>query len=178
MTVKGNQPRLEADLALLFARSPGPGQDGRHVEHTHKAHGRLETRSLSASTDIRGYLDWPGVEQGLCLERHVVSLATGEVSLERVYGLTSLKTDQLDLTTLLQRWQGHWGIENRLHWVKDVVLHEDASRVRTGQAPLILATLRNTVVSLLRAVGFDSITQGLRHFVLNLDEVIAFVCGP
>jgi Transposase DDE domain len=177
MTVKANQPTLQADLDLLFKRLPGPHQDLRMVQQTSKAHGRLETRTLWASADVKGYLDWPSVEQGLCLERRVVQLATGEISTERVYGLTSLAATQLDLAKILQRWRGHWGIENRLHWVKDVVLKEDASRVRTGQAPLILATLRNALVSCLRAVGFDSITQGRRHFALNLDEALAFICG-
>ena len=55
MTVKANQPRLYADLALLFKRPTGPNQDLRFIEHTSKAHGRLETRSLWASTDLQGY---------------------------------------------------------------------------------------------------------------------------
>jgi len=177
MTVKANPPHLYADLDLLFKRPPGPNQDLRRVEQTSKAHGRLETRRLWASSDSKGYMDWPGVEQGLCLERRVVRLATGEITTERVYGLTSLCADDLDLTQLLHRWRGHWAIENRLHWVKAVVLNEDASHVRTGQAPMILATLRNLVVSCLHAVGFDSITQGRRHFALNFDAAIAFICG-
>jgi hypothetical protein len=81
----------------------------------------------------------------------------------------------------MQRWRGHWSVENRLHWVKDVVLDgrvKDASRVRTAQAPMILATLRNTLVSFLRVLGFDSITHGRRHFVLNFDEAVACICSP
>jgi hypothetical protein len=113
----------------------------------------------------------------LGLERRVVRLATGEISTERVYGLTSLAANQLDLAKILQRWRGHWAIENRLQWVKDVVLKEEASRVRTGQAPMILATLRYARVACLRAFGCDSITQGRRHFALNFDEAVAFICG-
>jgi hypothetical protein len=177
MTVKDNQPTLVADLALLFKRPPGPGQDLRTVAQTSKGHGRLETRTLSASADVKGFVDWPSLEQGLCLQRRMVDLATGVISTEQVYGLTNLRTDQLDLSQLLKRWQGHWGIENRLHWVKDVVLKEDASRVRVGQAPFVLATLRNALVSCLRALGFDSISQARRHFALNLDEALAFICG-
>jgi len=176
MTVKANQPRLYADLALLFRRPPGPQQDLRKVEQTSKTHGRRETRTLWASADVQGYLDWPGLAQGLCLERRVIQLATGKVSIERVYGLTSLSPDQLDLLALLQRWRGHWSIEKRLHWVKDVVLKEDASRVRTAQAPLILATLRNTVVSCLRMLGFERFTHARRHFALHFDQAVACIC--
>jgi hypothetical protein len=170
MTVKDNQPTLHADLDLLFSRAPEPAQDLRHVEQTSKGHGRLETRTLWASADVKGYIDWPALEQGLCLERRVITLSTGEITPERVYGLINLTPDQLDLSKVLQRWRGHWG--------KDVLLKEDASRLHTGQAPLILATLRNLLVSCLHALGFASITQGRRHFALNFDEAIACICGP
>ena len=178
MTVKENQPSLYADLALFFKRPAGPQQDLRRVQQTSRGHGRLETRTLWATADVKGYLDWPSLEQGLCLERRVIHLDTGEISTERVYGLTSLAANQLDLTKILQRWRGHWAIENRLHWVKDVVLKEDASRVRTGQAPMIFASLRNALVSCLHALGFSSITDGRRHLTLNFDEAVAFICHP
>ncbi len=178
MTVKDNQPRLLADLETLFDRRPGPHQDLRRVQQTSKGHGRLETRTLSASADVKGYLDWPGLEQGLCLERRVIQLATGEIATEVAYGLTNLSPNQLALPLLLERWRGHWGIENRLHWPKDVVLKRDASRVRTAQAPMILATLRNALVSFVRALGFASVSQGRRHFALNFDDAVAFICNP
>ena len=177
MTVKENQPGLYADLELLFKHQVGSAQDLRQTVQNSKGHGRLETRTLLASSALNNYLDWPGLKQCLCLERRVIRLSTGEISTERVYGLTSLAPDQLDLAKMLQRWRGHWTIENRLHWVKDVVLKEDDCRVRTGQAPLLLAMLRNALVSCLHAVGFDSITQARRHFALNLDEALACVCG-
>jgi len=175
MVVKDNQPRLLTDVAQLFSRPPGPGQDLRRVQQVSKGHGRLETRTLSASADLAGYVDWPGVAQGLCLERTILRLATGETTHERVYAITSLRPEQLDLAKLLTRWRGHWGIENRLHWVKDVVCDEDASRVRSGQAPTILVILRNAVVSWLRTCGYNSLTAGRRHFALHLDEALASV---
>ena len=59
--------------------------------------------------------------------------------------------------------QHHWGIENRLHWVRDVTLDEDRCRVRTGHGAEIMATLRNLAISLLRLAGWDNIAAGLRH---------------
>src|SRR5258708_16616536 len=97
MTVKDNQPRLLADLTTFFRRPPGPNQDLRSVEQTTKGHGRLETRTLSASTDAKTYLDWPFAEQALCLARRVIKLSTGEVSTEKAYGLTSLAPTQVAL---------------------------------------------------------------------------------
>ncbi len=135
MTVKDNQARLHADLALLFRTAPGPHPDLRCVQHVSKAHGRLAIRTLWASADVKAYLDWPALKQALCLERRLVRLATGEISTERVDGLTSLAPDQLDLSQILQPWRGPWSIENRLHWVKDGVLKEDVrcARTATGQ---------------------------------------------
>jgi len=59
--------------------------------------------------------------------------------------------------------KGHWGIENQLHWVRDVPYDEDRSQVRTGHAPRIMATFRNTAISLLRMTGCSCIAAGLRH---------------
>lgn len=73
MVVDDNQPRLKADVALLFEVPPGPGQDRRVVQQVSKGHGRLETRTLSASTDLKGYVSrarvTPGTSRGLSLDR-------------------------------------------------------------------------------------------------------------
>lgn len=177
MVVKDNQPRLLTDVAQLFQRRPGPGQDLRTTVQVSKGHGRLETRTLSASADLSDYSDWPGLTQGLCLQRDILRLSTGEVSHETVFAITSLSAHDLDLASLLQRWRGHWGIENRLHWVSDVLFQEDASRVRTGSTPLVLSRLRTLVISCLRAFGYDSIKAGRRHFALHPNQAFALVCG-
>ena len=177
MTVKDNQPSLLADLTTFFSRRPGPGQDLRSCQQTTKAHGRLETRTLWASADVHPYLDWPGVQQALCLERRSIRLSTGEISTEVVYGLTSLTPDQLDLAKVLLRWRGHWGIENRLHWVRDVILAEDTCRVHQAAVPQVLAALRNAVISFCRAIAMPNIKDARRHFALNLDQALSFVCG-
>jgi hypothetical protein len=176
MVVKDNQPRLLADLETLFTRPPGPAQDLRTVQQVTKAHGRLETRTLSASVDLKGYLDWPGVEQGLRLERRVYYLASGKQFCEVDYALISLPPDQIDLQTILTRWREHWHIENKLHWVRDVVMGEDASRVRHDSAPQVLAALRNAVITLVKLFGFDSLTQARRHYALNFHEAASVVC--
>ena len=69
----------------------------------------------------------------------------GRETVERAYAITSLPVERADAARLLSIWRGHWGIENRLHWVRDVVFGEDQSRVRTGSAPQLPAALRNLV---------------------------------
>ena len=175
MTVKGNQPTLLADLETLFNHPTIRPNDLRQVQHTSKARGRVEKRILYASTDLNAYLDWPSVGQVFCLERHVLRLKTKHSSLERVFGITSLTPDQLDLAKVLQRWRDHWSIENRLHWVKDTLFGEDACRVRSHHAPHTFACLRNTVISIIHLNGFQSVKAAREHFALHLPHALAVV---
>jgi len=80
----------------------------------------------------------------LTRERTVEGVKTVEV----VYGITSLSEPRADAARLLELTRGHWGIENKLHYVRDVTPGEDACRVRKGVAPQVLAALRNAVVFL------------------------------
>ncbi|WP_143556798.1 transposase [Sanguibacter antarcticus] len=70
--------------------------------------------------------------------------------------------------------QGRWRIENRLHWVRDVVYEEDHSTVQTSNAPHAMATLRSTATSLLRLPGWTNTTAGLRHYVRHDQPVADF----
>ena len=114
------------------------------------------------STTLNGYLDWPGLGQVCCVER--VRRHRGRETVERAYAITSLLPERADAARLLEIWRGHWGIENRLHWVRDVVFGEDISQVRTGSAPQLLAALRNLVTGILRLGGVKNISAALRHY--------------
>ena len=85
----------------------------------------------------------------------------GKVSSEVRYAITSLD-ESVGAAKLLRLVRGHWGIENRLHYVRDVTLGEDGSQVRTGSAPEVMAALRNVVIGMLRAAGWVNIAAGLR----------------
>ena len=87
----------------------------------------------------------------------------GKKTVEVVYLITSADVRTAPPATLAAWVQGHWGIENRLHWVRDVTFDEDRSQVRTGTAPQVMATLRNLAISLLRLAGWTNIARGLRH---------------
>lgn len=84
-------------------------------------------------------------------------------STETVYAVTDLTAEQGRPDQLATWLRGHWCIENRLHWVRDVTFGEDLSRVRTGNAPQVMATLRNLAISLLRLTGATNIAKALRH---------------
>lgn len=121
----------------------------------------MEYRRLRSSPRRREYLDWPGVEQVCVLER--VRGVGGVEQRETVFGITSLTPKEASAGRRLELTCGHWGIENELHWVKDVVLGEDACRVRTHGGPQILSGLRNAALGLLHQNGLGQIASALRH---------------
>lgn len=78
--------------------------------------------------------------------------------------LTSQSRHQSASPAVLATWvQGHWRIENQLHWVRDVTYDKDRSQIRTGHAPTVMATLRNAAISILRLAGWTNIAAALRH---------------
>ena len=95
--------------------------------------------------------------------------------MERAYAITSLPPGRADAARLLELWRGHWGIENRLHWVRDVVFGEDLSQVRTGSAPQLLAALRNLVAGMLRLCGVKNISAALRHYSWKPWETLTLI---
>jgi predicted transposase YbfD/YdcC len=178
LTVKGNQPTLAAALTLLF--DPGwdvPLVDRREARHFDKGHGRSrEVRHLIASTDLVGYVAWPGMAQAFRIER--TWQEHGEDKREVRYGITSLPPEAGPPHRLLALKRRHWLIENQAHRGKDVNLDEDASLVHTGAGPTVLALLRDTALSVLRSVGCRTIAAQLRRHSQNPQDAVALVTAP
>lgn len=80
-----------------------------------------------------------------------------------VYLITSAGFETASPQVLAEFVRGHWGIENRLHWVRDVTFDEDHSQVRTGNSPQIMASLRNAAITLLRLAGYSNIAAALHE---------------
>jgi len=167
--VKANQPQLFEDLRLLFAPPEPAKRAGVGIlrlpeylaQTTDKGHGRLEIRSIRVSSELKGYSDWPGLEQVFEIRRRWKY--KGEWREAVLYGITSLPAAIAEPLHLLKIKRGHWTIENPLHYVKDVTLGEDRSTVHKDNGPKIMAALRNTAVSLLRYAGFSTIAARLRY---------------
>jgi hypothetical protein len=96
-------------------------------------------------------------------------------STEVAYGVTSLNCQRADAARLGGLLRGQWSIENRLHWVRDVVFAEDHSRVRTASGPQVTASLRNLVIGLLRLAGHASIARALRWIARNPTRALALL---
>ncbi len=125
---------------------------------------------MEATASLNKYLDWPGVGQVFRIERR--RRKGDKESVEVMYGITSLSTNQADATRLLALSRGHWSIENRLHWVRDVTLREDECRVRHPVIAQTLACLRNAAIRLLRSTGRIPLVAALEYFAEHRDDAI------
>ena len=152
MTVKGNMPTLYRQLKKLpWARIPAASSVSRD-------HGRRSRRTIKAVL-APAWIEFAGAAQVAQLRRTVTT--KGKKTVEVVYLITS---DHGASPATLAAWvRGHWEIENKLHWVRDVTYQEDRSLVRTGNAPRVMATLRSLAISLLRLDGHANIAAANRH---------------
>lgn len=123
---------------------------------------------------MAGHLEWPGLQQVCRIERTVNE--KGCVTTEIAYAITSLTAERASAAELLAYNRGHWGIENRLHWVRDVSLGEDACRANVQNCPQNLAALRNVSLTLLRRSGVNEILSTLRDFATRPYDVLKFLC--
>lgn len=179
MAVKDNQPELEAALRTLFTAEPWlvhewGAEVWRHTT-TEQGHGRLEERTLTASTTLNDYLDWPGLGQGLCRRRRWIELATGEVHQQVRYAVTSLRPQRATCRQLARLWRGHWSIENKVHHVRDVSFGEDAIRAYRGNTAHALASLHNAAVNLLRQAGWRQIADAIRHHAAHTHRALRLI---
>jgi predicted transposase YbfD/YdcC len=126
----------------------------------HRAHGRVEIRTLKAVT-VRG-LGFPHASQVLQVTRKTRDLHSRRRRTVVVYAVTSLAHAQASPARLADLLRGHWSIENGLHWVRDVTFTEDASQVRSGTAPQVMACLRNLAIGVLCRAGPVNLAAALR----------------
>ena len=134
-----------------------------------KGHGRRERRTLKATTALNEYLDWPGVAQVGQVESVVVK--QGKTTTEVRTFITSVPRPEAEAGRLLAWVRGHWSIENRSHHVRDVTMGEDASRVRKGSGPQVMAAVRNATIGFLRLTGATNIAAAIRRNASRVGEL-------
>jgi hypothetical protein len=142
------------------------------AETLEKGHGRIETRRIMVSAEVVPHLEWPGAAQvaRIWRERRIGDKVSAEVA----YVVTSLPASEAGPDRLLALVRAHWGIENRLHHVRDVAMDEDRCRVRAGARAL--ASIRNLALSLIRARGM-SVPEARENFREDRAQAIAAVTG-
>ena len=157
LLVKGNRKSLYEDIEFCFEGS-NASYDYAETEDRHGD--RWEHRRLCATDMLKDYPDRPGHAQAIRMES--VRLVKGKATRQVRYVITSLGT-QVSAARLLRLMRGHWGIENRLRYVRDFTMGEDGSQARAKSAPQVLAALRNLVVNMLRMSGATNIAATIRH---------------
>jgi len=181
--VKGNQPQLEEDIRLWFEPEPDPipGQgrlpkDFETVKETSKGHGRLEERTLTVSSQLNDFLNWPYLQQVFRLERRFVFTKTGKIQEQVIYGITSLSRQEITPRNLLKKIRAYWGIEYGLHYRRDVTLREDRTRMTKGNAGRIMACLNNLVIGLVfTKTQFASLPHARRFFDAHPSQAFSLI---
>lgn len=181
--VKDNQANTRQAMEQLFAPEksvPGlgcPAMDFESAQTTDKQAGRIETRQITVSSLMTDYLDWPYLGQVFKLERRFTSLATGEVETEIQYGLTSLMRKQAGPEKLLAIVRSEWGIENGLHYRRDVTFEEDQTRMTDKKMGRAMAIINNLVISLINSQGYSNHAQARREYNASPGKALALISG-
>lgn len=163
LSLKGNQGNLEKSVQEVFSGE----KKARFVESIcteyetiEKGHGRIESRHYKA-IDVKNLpidiADWKGIES--IVEVKAIREIKEKKEEETRYYISSLEADAQKLAGYIR---GHWGIENSLHWVLDVTLNEDQSRIRAGHAAKNLAVMRHTAINLIKLDSSKGSVRGKR----------------
>ncbi|MDP1620086.1 MAG: ISAs1 family transposase [bacterium] len=169
-TVKGNQRKLQDDIALLFHQRGAP----HHVDVSPPDHGRVETRRIWCSTALNTFLDFPHVGQVFMIEREVLHKKSGQLTTELALGITSHTPEQASPKSVLTTNRGHWVIENSCHYVIDWNFHEDRSRICAGHGPANVSRLRRFAVGVLKAFSDGNTTIAEKMRRLNRNTRLVF----
>jgi predicted transposase YbfD/YdcC len=166
ITVKGNQPKLLTQLSAQFEQLPPQSLD----VQTERTRNRVTERRVAVLDQIPE-LDqaWVGINRIIRIERKGTR---GKKPYHEIrFYISSLTCDAAEFA---ERIRQHWEIENRLHWVKDVVLKEDVMPLCDGHAPVNFSIVRTIALNLFRLNGYDSITRGIRYLGHDIEKLFSF----
>jgi len=135
-------------------------------KQTNKGHGRIERRTISIGQPTVGIRDWPGLNTLIKVES--VRITRNQETTDTRYYISSLRESAKELA---QRIRGYWGVENKVHYVRDVTQGEDKSRIRTTPLVQIWALARNFALNLYRTDGFVNIAQAQRKCKFGLEHI-------
>lgn len=164
MPVKENQATLLRKLVSLFACPQLFNVEFTRHEEMTPGRGRAEVRRILVCSCVpKGYLSFPAVAQVFKIEREVRYKKSGKVHQEACFFVSSLTAKEANAAQLLSLVRGHWSIENKSHYVRDVTLGEDRSQVRGGNIAQVMAALKNACITLVRVAGYTNVAAALRY---------------
>ena len=162
-SLKGNQGSLCDDITLFMMDKDTSVE---MFTHHDKGHGRIESRTCSVSTDVKWIHErhekWKSIQSVIKIES--VRDLNGNISQETRFYIASCKKSAKEMLEIIR---SHWAIENNLHWVLDMTFHEDQSRIRKGNSPLIMTMMRHVAINLLTSA------KGKRQSIKSLMKMCA-----
>ena len=179
LALKANQKSLHADVALFFETTAGLDTH----QSTDADHGRIETRRAWVSHEV-DWLHGDRTEPGLHRFPGLACIGVVEARIEHKGKTTTARryyvsSTQLTAAHLLRAARAHWGIENRLHWVMDVVFHDDLMRLRTDHGPANMATMRHTAMNIFKAMNDNiSLKNRRKSAAWSEDYLFTAIMGP
>lgn len=177
MMVKANQPQLRDDLALFFSLPSiiADQEPWDRITTVSYGHGRLETRTLEVTTGDCAYLAWPGATHVCRRSCTRYIYRKDKMTSSVTYGLTNLPLKETSAALLEGLWRGHWVIESRSHYIRDVTLGEDRNHMHTGNAPEVLAALRNGLLALWKRAGWTNMADAVRATAASVAAALALI---
>lgn len=170
-TVKGNQPGLLAEVA---AAVPAPAPGSAHHLDVETGHGRTVHRAIwTAPADG---INFPHARQVFRVRRDVFDATGQRTSKEIVHGVTSLHPTAT-AEQIAVHVRHHWSIENKSHWVRDVVYGEDHQHAYTGATAHAMAMLRNLAIGLIRLAGLDQIKRTLERIAADRMRILPLLAA-
>ncbi len=178
LTVKGNRPKLlaqiEADLGPT-GLDDLDGVTGADHGELDTGHGRRVRRAIWCAP-VDG-IDFPGAAQVFRIRREVSDTAGRRISKEIVHGITSLSMEWAGAPVLAGHVRSHWGIENKVHWVRDVVFAEDAQHAYLGATAQAMAVFRKLAVGIIRLSGTGQITRTVERIAADRTRILPLLAA-
>ncbi|HEX5402182.1 MAG TPA: ISAs1 family transposase [Pseudonocardiaceae bacterium] len=172
LSVKGNQPSLRAQLAAAVPPAV-PGTE--HHVSVDRSHGRIVRRAIWVAP-ARG-VGFPGAAQAFLIRRDTFDHAGHWLSKEIVHGVTSLTAAHATPAQLAWLIRAHWTVENKSHWVRDVVYREDHQHAYAGTDAQVMATVRNLALGLLRLAGITEITRTVQWVAADRRRIFPIIAA-
>lgn len=165
--VKGNQPTLFQAIKDTVESQSAIST----ISHDERSRGRHERRTVAVFAPPGQVVEeWKGLQRVVHVDRQ--TCRAGKETQTDHYYISSVCADHAEVFSTGIR--GHWSIENRLHWVKDVLQHEDDSRIKKGNGVETLSILKNVAINISRELGFDSIKEATIHFASHVKELLVY----
>jgi predicted transposase YbfD/YdcC len=171
LTLKANQPNLLETVKTLMHPLPSCA---RHAEREH-TRGKIVTRTIW--THPAEDLAFPGAAQVFRIRRETTDLAGRTLNIETVHGITSLTAQQAGPGQIGARVRGHWGIENKSHWVRDAVFGEDDQHAYLGSTAHTTAVLHNLAIGLFRLAGTTQIKRATEHIAADRTRILTLLAA-